>query len=53
MVEEKPNYHVFLPHNSADKSAVEPLAVMLREKGQNPFLDKRNLVPGEPIEDAL
>jgi hypothetical protein len=53
MVEEKPHYHVFLSHNSADKSAVEPLAVMLREKGQNPFLDKRNLVPGEPIEDAL
>jgi WD40 repeat protein len=53
MVEEKTHYHVFLSHNSEDKAAVEPLAVMLREKGLNPFLDKWNLVPGEPIEDAL
>lgn len=49
----QPHYHVFLSHNSRDKGSVEPLAVMLREKGLNPFLDKWNLVPGEPIEDAL
>ena len=53
MVESKLHYHVFLSHNSRDKGTVEPLAVMLREKGLNPFLDKWNLVPGEPIEDAL
>ncbi len=47
------HYHVFLSHNSNDKDAVEPLAVMLRDKGLNPFLDKWNLVPGEPIENAL
>ncbi len=50
---QQPHYHVFLSHNSNDKDAVEPLAVMLRDKGLNPFLDKWNLVPGEPIEDAL
>jgi hypothetical protein len=50
---QSPHYHVFLSHNSRDKPAVEPLAVMLRQKGLNPFLDKWNLVPGEPIEDAL
>ena len=53
MNEGKPHYHVFLSHNSRDKAAVEPLAVLLREKGLNPFLDKWNLLPGEPIEDAL
>ena len=53
MNEGKPHYHVFLSHNSLDKGAVEPIAVLLREKGLNPFLDKWNLVPGEPIEDAL
>ncbi|CAB1063128.1 High-affinity carbon uptake protein Hat/HatR [Olavius sp. associated proteobacterium Delta 1] len=47
------HYHAFLSHNSRDKGSVEPLAVMLKEKGLNPFLDKWNLVPGEPIEDAL
>lgn len=52
-VSETPHYHVFLSHNSRDKGSVEPLALMLREKGLNPFLDKWNLVPGEPIEDAL
>ncbi len=50
---EPQHYHVFLSHNSRDKGSVEPLAVMLREKGLNPFLDKWNLVPGQPIEDAL
>ena len=49
----QPHYHAFLSHNSRDKGSVEPLAVELREKGLNPFLDKWNLVPGEPIEDAL
>lgn len=53
MVESKPLHHVFLPHNCPDKGAVEPLAVMLREKGLSPFLNKWNLVPGVPIEDAL
>jgi WD40 repeat protein len=53
MAEGKTRYHVFLSHNSRDKGAVEPLARKLREEGLNPFLDKWNLVPGEPIEDAL
>ena len=50
---QKPHYHAFLSHNSRDKGAVEPLAVMLREKGLNPFLDKWNLVPGDRIDEAL
>jgi hypothetical protein len=50
---QKPHYHVFLSHNSRDKPAVEPLAVMLRQHGLNPFLDKWNLIPGQPVDEAL
>ena len=50
---EKPHYHVCLSPNSRDKPAVEPLALMLRENGLNPFLDKWLRHPGEPIEEAF
>jgi tetratricopeptide (TPR) repeat protein len=41
-------YDVFLSHNSADKPAVELVALRLRdEAGLRPFLDKWHLVPGE------
>ena len=36
----KPVYDVFLSHSSADKPAVETLALKLREAGIEPFLDK-------------
>jgi TIR domain-containing protein len=41
-----PRYDVFLSHSSADKPAVEELALKLREEGIEPFLDKWHLVPG-------
>jgi hypothetical protein len=51
------HYDVFLSHNSADKPAVEELARRLAKEGLQPWLDKWNLIPGEPwqaaIEDAL
>jgi tetratricopeptide (TPR) repeat protein len=41
-------YDVFLSHNSADKAAVEVVALRLRDAaGVRPFLDKWALVPGE------
>jgi len=47
-------FHVFLSHSSADKSAVEQLALWLRDRaGLNPFLDKWHLVPGAPWQPAL
>lgn len=50
-------YDVFLSHNGSDKPAVESLAHRLRDIGLKPWLDKWNLVPGAPwqeaIEDAL
>jgi hypothetical protein len=50
-------YDVFLSHNSKDKAAVEQIATALVTSGLNPFLDKWNLVPGDPwqaeIEAAL
>jgi hypothetical protein len=50
-------FDVFLAHNSEDSKAVEALATRLKKKGIQPWLDKWNLVPGEPwqatIESAL
>ena len=40
-------YDVFLSHSSADKPAVEELALWLVREGLTPFLDKWHLVPGE------
>lgn len=46
-------YDVFLSHSSADKPAVEFLARKLEAAGITPFLDKWNLIPGEPWQEAL
>ncbi|MEX1367082.1 MAG: TIR domain-containing protein [Nannocystaceae bacterium] len=47
-------FDVFLSHNSADKPAVEAIALRLRDEAKlNPFLDKWNLIPGEHFIPAL
>jgi WD40 repeat protein len=46
-------YDVFLSHSSADKPAVETLALKLREAGLEPFLDKWHLVPGKLWQPGL
>jgi TIR domain/Effector-associated domain 2 len=47
-------YDVFLSHSSADKPAAIRLADRLEdEAGLRPFLDKRDLIPGEPWMEAL
>lgn len=47
-------FDVFLSHNSRDKEAVEHLARRLEDEAQiRPWLDKWNLVPGEPWQEAL
>lgn len=48
-----PTYDVFLSHATPDKPAVEELARKLRDEGLVPFLDKWNLVPGDPWQEAL
>ena len=49
--------HVFLSHNSIDKPQVEQMAHRLRAAGIKVWLDKWNLIPGDPwqegIEEAL
>jgi hypothetical protein len=45
--------HVFLSHNNADKPAVEELARRLVQEGIQPWLDKWNLIPGEPWQKAI
>lgn len=44
---------VFLSHNSADKPTVETLAKKLIDAGLDPWLDKWNLIPGEPWQEGL
>ncbi|HKR58533.1 MAG TPA: toll/interleukin-1 receptor domain-containing protein, partial [Pyrinomonadaceae bacterium] len=47
-------FDVFLSHNSQDKPAVEALARQLEDKANlKVWLDKWNLVPGEPWQEAL
>jgi RNA polymerase sigma factor (sigma-70 family) len=50
-------FDVFMCHSTADKAMVEGLAKRLKSEGLKPWLDKWNLVPGEPwqpeIENAL
>jgi hypothetical protein len=48
-----PEYDVFLSHSSADKAAVEALARRLVQGGLQPWLDKWNLIPGEPWQEAI
>jgi hypothetical protein len=48
---------VFLSHSSADKPAVEALALRLGREGFEPWLDHWHLIPGDPwlpaLEEAL
>lgn len=47
-------HDVFLSHYSGDKASVEKLAKrLLTEMDINPWLDKWNLVPGDPWQEAL
>src|SRR6185436_5458081 len=47
-------FDVFLSHNGEDMEAVEELAHRLVDEAQlKPWLDKWNLVPGEPWQEAL
>ncbi len=49
-----PTYDVFLSHATADKPAVEVLALKLRHQEQlRVFFDKWQLVPGAPWQEAL
>ncbi len=50
---DKPAFDVFLSHNSADKPAVEELARRLTKNNIRPWLDRWNLIPGEPWQEAL
>lgn len=51
---DKFNFDVFLSHNGKDKPAVEHIARLLRDEYDlKVWLDKWNLVPGEPWQDAL
>ena len=50
---EKPKYDVFLSHATPDKPVVEELAKLLKKSGFEPWLDKWNLIPGEPWQEAI
>lgn len=44
---------VFLSHNSADKPTARRLAVALRERNMDVWLDESDLVPGRPWQEGL
>jgi hypothetical protein len=46
-------YDVFLSHNGTDKPAIEELARRLVKEGIRPWLDRWNLIPGEPWQEAI
>ena len=54
---EAAGFTAFLCHNSADKPAVAAIARALEDRGVRVWLDRWNLIPGEPfvpkIEEAL
>lgn len=50
---EKARYDVFLSHATPDKPAVEELARILKLRGLEPWLDKWNLIPGAPWQEAI
>ena len=47
------SFKVFLSHSSADKPAVEELARRLAKEGIQAWLDKWNLIPGDPWQVAI
>jgi hypothetical protein len=47
------HYHAFLSHNGADKPLIEKLAAELEKRGLSCWLDKWNLVPGDPWQTAI
>jgi hypothetical protein len=49
----KQDFHAFLSHNGADKSLVERLAEELEKRGLACWLDKWNLIPGDPWQPAI
>jgi WD40 repeat protein len=46
-------YHAFLSHNSTDKPLVEALANELEKRDLCCWLDKWNLIPGDPWQSAI
>src|SRR5262245_16954791 len=48
-----PRPEVFLSHASADRESVEAIALQLQQQGIPIWLDRWNLVPGQPWVDAL
>lgn len=47
------DFDVFLSHNKADQAAVERLASQLEKSGLKVWLDRWNLVPGDPWQDEI
>jgi hypothetical protein len=47
------HYHAFLSHNGADKPLVEQVGEELEKRGLSCWLDKWNLVPGDPWQSAI
>ncbi len=49
----KPQFDVFLSHNSQDKAIVRKIANELKARGIKPWLDDEQIPPGQPIQDFI
>ena len=47
------DFDVFLSYNSKDKPLVEKIAVLLRQRGLNPWLDKAEISPGMSFQEYI
>nr|MDJ0775221.1 toll/interleukin-1 receptor domain-containing protein [Mastigocoleus sp. MO_167.B18] len=47
------DFDVFLAHNSEDKSQIEIIANLLKQRGLNPWLDKEQIPPGRWFQDVI
>ncbi|MBN3939674.1 TIR domain-containing protein [Nostoc sp. NMS9] len=47
------DFDVFLSHNSKDELLIEAIANQLRQRGLNPWLDKKAIPAGKSFQDAI
>jgi len=50
---ERPEFDVFLAHNSQDKPQVKAIAAQLKRRGLKVWIDDDQILPGRPFQDVI
>jgi hypothetical protein len=50
---ERPEFDVFLAHNSQDKPQVKAIAAQLERRGLKVWIDDEQILPGRPFQDVI